>query len=154
MPRNARVGPSSPAIPEVKPFEGAQVLARVGSDVILASEVMPAYEEILSRIPESELARYPQHELEVQKKALIATILQERVKTKLIYQDAKRTIPEERLPDIHAQIAKHFEEGGLDQAVELREGLATLGPQGVRRIQNRRNTLLLGKRWERYGDSL
>ena len=31
----------------------------------------------------------------------------------------------------------------MEKSVELGEGLAALGPQGVRRIQNRRNPLLL-----------
>ena len=34
------------------------------------------------------------------------------------------------------------------EGVELGEGLAALGPQGVRRIQNPRNPLLLGEGWE------
>ena len=33
-------------------------------------------------------------------------------------------------------VAEHVEEGGLEEGVELGEGLAALGPQGVRRIQN------------------
>ena len=33
----------------------------------------------------------------------------------------------------------------MDEGVELGEGLAALGPQGVRRIQNPRNPLLLGE---------
>ena len=48
-------------------------------------------------------------------------------------------------------IAKHIEEGGLEQGVELGEGLAALGPQGVRRVQDGRNPLLLGEGWQ--GDS-
>ena len=40
-------------------------------------------------------------------------------------------------------VAEHVEEGGLEEGVELGEGLAALGPQGVRRIQNPRNPLLL-----------
>ena len=35
------------------------------------------------------------------------------------------------------------------RGVELREGLAALGPQGVRRIQNPRDPLLLGEGRER-----
>ena len=50
-------------------------------------------------------------------------------------------------------VAEHVEEGGLEEGVELGEGLAALGPQGVRRIQNPRNPLLLGEGregdWER-----
>ena len=45
-------------------------------------------------------------------------------------------------------VAEHIEEGGLEERVELGEGLAALGPQGVRRIQNPRNPLLLGERRE------
>ena len=45
-------------------------------------------------------------------------------------------------------VAEHVEEGGLEEGVELGEGLAALGPQGVRRIQNPRNPLLLGERRE------
>ena len=33
----------------------------------------------------------------------------------------------------------------MEEGVELGEGLAALGPQGVRRIQNPRNPLLLGE---------
>ena len=40
-------------------------------------------------------------------------------------------------------VAEHVEEGGLEEGVELGEGFAALGPQGVRRIQNPRNPLLL-----------
>ena len=42
-------------------------------------------------------------------------------------------------------VAEHVKEGGLEEGVELGEGLAALGPQGVRRIQNPRNPLLLGE---------
>ncbi len=42
-------------------------------------------------------------------------------------------------------IAEHSEEGGLEEEVELGEGLAALGPQRVRRIQNARDPLLLGE---------
>ena len=40
-------------------------------------------------------------------------------------------------------VTEHVEEGGLEEGVELGEGLAALRPQGVRRIQNPRNPLLL-----------
>jgi hypothetical protein len=97
-------------LPEAKPCEGARVLARVGDDVILASEVMPAYER--------ELAKRGQIRSSLQKKALLSALLEDRVTTKLIYQDAKRTIPEERLPDIERQIAKHFEKKELPERIE------------------------------------
>ena len=111
-------GQPTPAQPQRKPCEGAQVLAWVGDDVILASEVMPDYQEIMSRIPKSQLASRPQDRLEFEKKALIAKILQQRIETKLLCQEAKRTIPEEGLPDIKRKIAKHFEEKELPRRIE------------------------------------
>ncbi len=53
-----------------------------------------------------------------------------------------RLVPPHRIGD---GVAEHVEEGGLEEGVELGEGLAALGPQGVRRIQNPRNPLLLGE---------
>ena len=54
-------------------------------------------------------------------------------------------LPPHRIGD---GVAEHIEEGGLEERVELGEGLTALGPQGVRRIQNHGNPLLLGERWE------
>ncbi len=47
-------------------------------------------------------------------------------------------------------VAEEVEEGGLEEGVELGEGLAALGPQGVRRIQYPRNPLLLSEsgKWD------
>lgn len=118
MPRPAQAGPAGPVIPESRRCEGARVLAWVGDDVILESEVMPAYEEIMRRIPESQLASRPPDRVEVEKKALIAKILEERIQTKLLCQEAKRTIPEEGLPDIKRKIGKYFEEEELPRRIE------------------------------------
>ena len=52
------------------------------------------------------------------------------------------SLPPHRIGD---RVAEHVEKDGLEQGVELGEGLAAFGPQGVRRVQNRRNPLLLGE---------
>ena len=82
--------------------------------MILASEVMPAFEETIAGVPESELARIP----EVHKKAFIARLLRERIKTKLIYQDARRTIPAERLSEIEDGIGDYFDKEELPKRIE------------------------------------
>lgn len=46
---------------------------------------------------------------------------------------------------IRHRIAEESQEGGLEEGVELGEGLAALGAQGVRRVQNARDPLLLGE---------
>ena len=43
------------------------------------------------------------------------------------------------------RVTEYFEEGGLDESVEVSEGLMARGSQSVRRIQNPRNPLLLGE---------
>ena len=58
-------------------------------------------------------------------------------------------LPPHRIGD---RVAEHVEEGGLEEGVEMGEGLAALGPQGVRRIQNPRNPLLFVEGGE--GESL
>lgn len=46
-------------------------------------------------------------------------------------------------------ITKEIEKGGLQERIELGEGLAPFGPQRVRRIQNFRNAFLFfqGREW-------
>ncbi|MFH1923493.1 MAG: peptidyl-prolyl cis-trans isomerase [Planctomycetota bacterium] len=107
-----------PAIAPAKRCEGARPLAWVGSDVILAGEVMPGVDEIVARIPEKELAAIPERELEIQKKALTRKLLDNQIETKLIYQDAQRTIPAEKLPEIEKRIGEHFEEKELPTRIE------------------------------------
>lgn len=120
-PRVARVRQDDAAPPPIapaKPCKGARPLAWVGNDVILAGEVMPGVEKIVAGIPEKELAAIPERTLEIQKKALTKQLLDNQIETKLIYQDAQRTIPEERLPEIEKRIGEHFEEEELPTRIE------------------------------------
>ena len=132
--------PMAPGLAQARPCEGTEVLARVGNDVILASEVMPQYNEYLARfmarIPESQLAAIPKDQFEREKRALLARLLNGHVETKLVYQDAKRTIPEERLPEFQRKIADHFvkeelpkriEKSGVASAAEYDEKLRAMG---------------------------
>jgi hypothetical protein len=134
--RPARPEAGSPLIAQARACQGTEVLARVGNGVILASEVMPAYHEIMARIPNSELAALPKDRLEREKRSLLARLLQGQVQTKLIYQDAKRTIPEERFPEIEKKIAdffvneelpKRIEKAGVATAAEFDEKLRAMG---------------------------
>jgi len=108
----------SPATTEARLYEGAQPLAKVGNQVILASEVMPAVDEMLARIPQDELAQFSERQLEIQKKALIWKLLQSHIETKLIYEDAQRTIEAERLTEIEKHISEHFDKEELPKRIE------------------------------------
>ncbi len=51
-------------------------------------------------------------------------------------------------------MAEEVEKGGLEQDVELGEGLAALGLEGVCRVEDSCDALLLRERWERKHDFL
>ena len=73
----------------LKPCDGTRIIARVGSDAILESEVAGAVNEII----EANKDRIPADQLDEQRELLIQQRLKGLIETKLIYQDAKRTIP-------------------------------------------------------------
>ncbi len=88
--------------------EGAQILARVGSEVVLASEVLPTANQKLSEIEgvekgsESEIAMAREH--------IVRGVLPQQIDLKLVYVDAKRSLPQEVIDRISQQIGKGFEE--------------------------------------------
>ena len=91
---------------EVKPCDGSRIIARVGSDAILESEVAGAVNEFL----ETNKERIPPSQWEEVRHALIKQRLKPLIETKLIFQDAKRTIPAEGWPQVEQQLSKHFED--------------------------------------------
>ena len=88
-------------MPELKPCEDAKILARVGSDVILAGDVMAlVIHEILGRTDDPVPAE--------QREQVLKSRLNYAVETKLLYLDARRSIPEENFPNVEKQLEKHF----------------------------------------------
>jgi hypothetical protein len=94
--------------------KGAQILARVGSEVVLASEVVPAVNEALAPYKD----RIPPYQLELQRRLLIEQQLKGPVETKLIYLDAHRTIPKENLPHIEKTLGEQFEQSELKKLMK------------------------------------
>ncbi|MBN2217314.1 MAG: peptidyl-prolyl cis-trans isomerase [Pirellulales bacterium] len=96
---------------EAKPCEDAQVLARVGSEVVLAGDVMAFFihaqiERLDEPIPE-------QYREKVLKMALPRAI-----EVKLLYVEAKREIPEENLPHVEKEIQGYFDKKGIPELME------------------------------------
>ncbi|MGB9689405.1 peptidylprolyl isomerase [Thermogutta sp.] len=113
-------------------FEQARVLARVGSEVILAGEILGAVTEIL--LPYQD--KIPVVVYEQYKQQLMRQLLKKRIEMKLVYEDIKRKIPRENLERIEQEIAKFFEEKeiparlrkmGLQSAKEWDERLRSVG---------------------------
>jgi len=118
--------------PDIADCQGAQILARVGSEVILAGEVSAAVNEILQGNED----RIPPDQIETQRRKLTEEFLKQRIQIKLIHQDAKRTIPEENLGKIRERLSDEYdktvipqriEAAGLGSRQELEAALARLG---------------------------
>jgi hypothetical protein len=112
--------------------EGAQILARVGPKVVLASEVMAATTEILIQYKD----KIPKEQMEQQRKVLIKKMLDQRVDIKLIYYDAERKIPKENMEKIKDRLTEQFEMMEIPRRMkaadcgsrrELEERLTALG---------------------------
>ena len=86
--------------------ETAQIFARVGSDIILAGEVLPLIEQAM----ESNKDKIPESQWEMTRKTLIRQAIESRVQFKLICADVKRTLPPEGLEHVEGLFADRFEE--------------------------------------------
>ncbi len=109
--------------------EGAQILARVGSEVILASEVLPLVNETLSNIKDIEKAS--DNEIAKAREQLVKNILPKLIEMKLWYVDAKRNIPAEAIENVNKQLNTRFEE------VEVSERLKKLKVSSRRELEAR-----------------
>lgn len=124
--------PSSPAASKAVPCEGAQIVARVGPKVILASEVTAAINEILAQYKD----KIPAPQLEQQRKLLMQKLLEQRIDIKLVYYDAERNIPKENIDKIKERLGEQFElvevprrikDAKLGSRYELEEKMLALG---------------------------
>ena len=103
---------SAVAQSEITPCEDSRIVARVGSEVILASEVISLFiRDTLGKFD----APIPDNERE----QLIKSRLRYHVELKLILLDAKRTIPEEAMPKIKESIGKHFDNKEIPAMMKL-----------------------------------
>lgn len=91
--------------------------ARVGNEIVMASEILVGVEQVMR---ENE-GRAPQHELEKAKRMLMERNLKQVIETKLLYADARRTIPAEGFPQILDKLAVEFEKRQLPRLYEMTE---------------------------------
>jgi hypothetical protein len=95
----------------------AQVLARVGQEVVLASEIVPAVDAMLLRAA----AQHPEVgalQLNAQRMAMIQSELAQAIQRKMLYADARRTIPAANWPKAEESVTQHFEEKELPAMLE------------------------------------
>ncbi len=97
-------GPSGPQAANVIPCEGAEMLARVGSEVILAKELSMGIAELRAKNP-----NVPPEAMEAEIRKILKQRLDQKIEEKLIYLDAKRTLPPDNFPKILDNVAREFE---------------------------------------------
>lgn len=122
---------------DAAPCEGAQILARVGTDVVLTSDVIAGIDDLISRnkdkIPADQVENQrkqvvqevmagirellahinepsPGSQVDPQRRAILQQLIRQQIETKLIYQDFRRTVPAEGLPNIEQALTKQFEQ--------------------------------------------
>ncbi len=112
------------------PCEGARVVARVASDVVLMSDLWVTAEQFLVSLYFRQKAQQPdlpappplegilaQRETFVQ--AQFENLLRQLVDAKLAYYDALSVVPPEALKNMEEQVAKHFEKMELPKFLEF-----------------------------------
>ena len=136
LPENQSVtaGPPPQSTQEspVELFEGTTILARVGSEAIFAYEIIGSVNEVLEKYKD----KIPPSQFDTQRTLLIKQRLMSRIESKLIYMDAKASIPAEGLANVDKQITKYFDStelpnmlkrSGVASAKELDQKLRSLG---------------------------
>jgi len=100
-----QAAPQAPGETGWQENEGARILARVLSEVILASDVMSGVNQLAAANKD----RMPADELRKQIDGMVKARLEAAVDTKLLWLDAKRTIPAEAYDELERRIVEHFE---------------------------------------------
>ncbi len=99
--------------PGPQQLENAIIVARVGLDVILASDMLGRYSTYLA----AQRAGAPPEALAQARKELAAQ-LKDMTDAKLLFLDATKTIPADPMKDIEAKITDQFENSSLKEMME------------------------------------
>jgi len=97
-------GPPPPPRQDPVPCEEAAILGRVGSEVILAGELLMGIPELRAKN-----AQVPKEILEAEIAKILKQRLEQKIDEKLLCQHAQRTIPAENFPKIKENVAREFE---------------------------------------------
>lgn len=109
-------------------LETAMVVARVGSEVVLEGDLMtPAASEWLAKVSPG---LQPEQIREL-KLMIYKQVLAPHVETLLVFVDACRTIPEERLPEIETKVNEAFDESQLPKMMQ------EAGANGIREYEQK-----------------
>jgi len=112
-------GPS-PETGEVRSLEAALVVARIGPEVVLEADLLtPKALEWLEKVSPG----MPPEKLRELRLQICQQVIDQHIETLLVYVDACREIPADKLPEIRKNVDKAFDEQQLPRMME-EEGVA------------------------------
>ena len=102
---------------DAQTLENAQIIARVGSEVILAGEVLSGVDKVM----EANQKQIPPSKWDEIRRRLMQQMLMPLVQQKLIVVNAMEVIPEDALPEIEKQVEKQFYGEQIKEMMKLAE---------------------------------
>ncbi len=97
--------------------EGDQIVAVIGPEVVLLSEVLPA----ANRYLEQNADRIPSGYMEEMRRAVVQQLAERLIQTKLILVDFRQTVPEENQKRIRQQFERLFDEEEVPRLMQEHE---------------------------------
>lgn len=107
-----------PAGPEMVPCESARVVALVGSEPVLESDVMPAVNQWIKRIAEEKNQPLPEDQLPAVRKMVFKKLLETHIQSKLVYGELKREMPAEGVTQVEKSISDEFDKKYIDNLMK------------------------------------
>jgi hypothetical protein len=108
----ADIGPT-----EQVPIDGAEVIARVDGQVILASDLLWQVNQLIAMA--SMKQPIPPDQIPVAQRALTERLLLGLIDTKLLYADFRRKVPAENLPKVEESITEPFEKVEIPRLIGM-----------------------------------
>jgi parvulin-like peptidyl-prolyl isomerase len=105
---------NQPAPPQREPFKPGERIAIVGSEWILAGDLLGDINQMLKPYE----GKVPEEEIEKQRMALMQRMLPQSIQTKILYQEFMGTVPKEAKPEIENKLAQTFDDEQLPDLID------------------------------------
>lgn len=131
--------------------DSAKVLAKVGTEVILAADVLPIVEAEFKALAR----QYPPEQHEALRNTLMMKHVKSTAETKLFVQDMRKGVPDDKWPEMEKQIMQHFEKFYLPEMKKKahvttdKELEAKITEQGttMKKVRNNFMEMILVQEW-------
>lgn len=111
----APAGDAAAPLPEARSLEAAMVVARVGPEVVLEADLLtPKALEWLEKVSPG----LPPEQVRAMRLQICQQVLGQHIETLLVYVDACREIPADKLPEIRKNVDKAFDEQQLPRLLK------------------------------------